>query len=151
MTKDIKICSENYLLQITNLFDTGQYDIQICLKFGLENADIAVLKFCLRSSFVGLLFLGTSSSKIRRYLHCVGFVEAADCKIATRYSFNKTATKSVFTVFPCDQEFFLTLLTFSKERHEMIMCMLCLSELIFPKGYSVRMLLLHWQHTALQV
>jgi len=54
---------------------------------------------------VCLLFLLTSSFKLRRYSQVIGFLEAADCK------------------------FLPSLITFSKEKLDVIMCMLYHSEL----------------------
>jgi len=107
----------------------GECGIEKCLEFGLEIADISRLKFCSRSPFVCVLFLWTSSFELRRYSHCVGFVEAADCKTASSYWANRSVTASICTVFPCDQEFLLSLLIFSKEKYGMIICLPYFSEL----------------------
>ena len=57
MTTDIKTGSEMTSFKLQTSLIPGQYGIQKRLQFRLETADIAVLKFCLRSPFVGVLIL----------------------------------------------------------------------------------------------
>ena len=74
------------------------------------------------------IFLWTSSYKLRRYLLCVGFVEATDCKTVARYSIYKTVTKCIWNFLRAIRNSCYKYLQFQR-KHETIMCMLCLSEL----------------------
>ena len=113
----------------------------------LETEETSSPMFSIRSSIVCMcvcvsgLFLWTSSFKLRRYSNIAGFVEAADCKTAASYSFNKTVTKGLCAVFPCDQVFLLSLLTLSNVKYDMIICMLNLSEIILSENKWTWMLL----------
>ena len=136
--RHIKPGAEFDLLQISNILITDKHDIQKCLKFLFNNC-----RYCTHDEFFTLvncvcvcvcayvwIILLNSFFKLKRYSHGVRFDEAADCKTAASFLFDKPVTKGVCTVFPCNQQFPLSLITLSKVKYGTIICVLNLSQLI---------------------